>query len=539
MLEYLRIRNLALIEDVALDLAPGLNVLSGETGAGKSFIMKALNFLTGEKLDAGMVRPGQDKAGAEALFVLSPEEPGNGGEEEKILRRELSADTGRSRVFVNDALSSQETVKALRPRLILHTSQHGQQRLLQPAYQARILDGFLKDPGLVERKAALLRSLREMAERRRGLEERSRALSEQREYLEYQQGLIAKVAPQPGEEDELEARRREIRDQAQAGQSAQDAVGLLAAEGGVLDAVAEIQRHVRAVARAVPEHEADAEKLEEFRQELLDLESRLRRNRLAADERDLESIEARLFALSQLKRKLKRELDAIVDMGREIEENLSFLDQVGLDLKQLAKQEAALAGELGTALGSLNAARRDAAGRLSDALEAELRGLGFSEHVQVRCEFTPHEVWPGLHEDRVRFLWLPNPGQSPQPLDRIASGGELSRFLLALVGLLGEADLPTLIFDEVDAGVGGITLGRLGERLRDLSRRQQVILITHWPQLAAMADRHFLVRKEVRDGQTYTLCQRLEENDVFDELTRMAGGGDQGRAMARELRGEG
>lgn len=532
MLDYLRIRNLALIEDVELEFAPGLNALTGETGAGKSFILKALNFLIGDKLAADMIRPGEDKALVEALFTLP--------DAVYAFRRELTAETGRTRLFLNDQLSSQETVRALRPSLLIHTSQHGLQRLLQPAYQARILEGFVADQELLHEKERLLAAVKDLAARRAALLERSRGLREKRELLEYQLHEIAKVNPQPDEEAALEARKLALRAASHAQEAVSDITALLRAqEIGLYDSLTRLSHDLERVSGVLPECAADREAVEDFRARLQDIESRLRRQRfLANGKSELEAIEARLWKLAQLKRKLNRSLVALVELRREAEENISFLDSCGLDINRLEKEENAQAQELVACLTRCNEARRAAAKTLSAALEAELRGLGFSEHARVVCDFAPHPLFPErseLVEDRVRFLWLPNPGQAPQPLDKIASGGELSRFLLALVSIEAKSEQPTLIFDEVDAGVGGITLNRVGERLKALSTQQQVILITHWPQLASIAGRHFQVNKEVKDGQTYTRCYRLQGIEVFEELARMAGGGDQGRAMATQL----
>ncbi len=534
MLEYLRIRSLALIEDIALEFAPGLNVLTGETGAGKSFILKALNFLTGDKLSADMVRPGSEKALVEALFVLP--------EGDYVLRRELSADTGRSRLFINDELGSQETVKALKSAMILHTSQHGQQRLLQPSYQNRILDAFLEDDAPFKAKDALLERLRALAQRKQEQDERLRSLQERRELLEYQLREIEKVDPKPGEEEALEQRKQAALQARLAKESVDQALDLLCTpEVGLLEACRGLERSIDALAAVGADYAEERSQVESFRLQLYELERRLRREKTSDPGDDTEKIEARLWALNQLRRKLKRPLEEIVHLGEEIRGNLSFLDSCGLERKQLDKEERGLAQELAAVLAACNAARLAASERLSAALEQELRGLGFSEHVRVICEFAPVELYPApeglppLEEQRVRFLWLPNPGQAPQPLDKIASGGELSRFLLAIVGLMGRAELPTLIFDEVDAGVGGITLTRVGERLQALADRQQVLLISHWPQLAALARRHFLVEKQVIEGQTVTRCQRLEGEAVRQELSRMAGGGAQGEAMADKL----
>jgi len=534
MLEYLRIRSLALIEDIEMEFAPGLNVLTGETGAGKSFILKALNFLTGDRLGADMVRPGQEKAQVEALFVLD--------DQEYVLRRELAAATGRSRLFINGELGSQEAVKSLKSAMILHTSQHGQQRLLQPSYQNRILDAFLDTSAPLAQKDELLEGLRGLAQRKQELDDRLRSLQERREFLEFQLQEIEKVDPRPGEEEELEARKAQAAGAQAAAESVSEALGLLSSqETGMLDACARLERLLSRLADFNEDYEQEREQVEAFRLQLYELERRLRGEKTFAAEADVEAIEARLWELQQLRRKLKRPLDEILALRGEIEDNLSFLDSCGLERTQLAKQEGQLARKLASVLEALNAARHEASTRLMADLEQELRGLGFSEHVRVQCEFAGHELHPApegeppLIEERVRFLWLPNPGQAPQPLDRIASGGELSRFLLAIVGLMGAAELPTLIFDEVDAGVGGVTLTRVGEKLQDLARRQQVLLISHWPQLACLASRHFLVQKEVQDGQTSTRVSRLTGDAVFQELSRMAGGGGQGEAMARKL----
>ncbi len=179
--------------------------------------------------------------------------------------------------------------------------------------------------------------------------------------------------------------------------------------------------------------------------------------------------------------------------------------------------------------------RREAASSFAHSLEDQLRDLGFSEQVRVIPDFVPQELWPGVADERVRILWAPNPGQPPQPLDRIASGGELSRFLLALTSVRRDAESATYIFDEVDAGVGGLTLNKLAEKLNALAEQRQMLLITHWPQLAARARKHFQISKVVREDATFTLCSPLDGPARHEELARMAGGGPQGEALARSL----
>jgi DNA repair protein RecN (Recombination protein N) len=475
-----------------------------------------------------MVRPGADKAQVEALFSLP--------DGEYVLRRELMAESGRSRVSINDQLSSQEKIRNLRPRLVLHTSQHEQQRLLKPAFHNEILDSMLAGD-LLSRRDDVLDRLRRVQSQRRELEDKAGSLRSQREFLEYQKQEIEKVDPHQGEEEELEASKQSIKEQARVQESVGRAQDLLhGPDGGLVDRLSGLQREVSRIAEADEEFSAFAEQLEEACRNLADLEAALRQKPLFGEsEQELERIESRLWELSRLKRKLDRPLSAIVNLHAEIDENLSFLDRVNLELSQLEKQEEELAQELSQAVEDLNWARREQAETTAERLKDELSSLGFSRDVQVVFHFQEVELHPGITELRGRLMWVPNPGQQPQPLDQIASGGELSRFLLALIGLLSKKELPTLLFDEVDAGIGGIILGQVGERIRELAGEQQVILISHWPQLACLADRHFQVHKEIREGETFTRCSHLGQEQILDELTRMAGGGEHGRLLAEQL----
>jgi DNA repair protein RecN (Recombination protein N) len=481
-----------------------------------------------------LVRADSEKAVVEALFVVDGED--------RILRRELTAETGRSRVYVGDQLASRETLAELRPRLLLHASQHGQQRLLQPAFQAALLDAHLEDPEPLAAKNRLLRELSAVSQALRDLEAKAASLEEKRSYLEFQHAEIAKVAPRPGEEDELLARRAELVAARKAAEALSRALDHIEGEPKVLDILADLARELLHAGENFPEFSADAETVSTFRHHLKDVASRLRRQpgRLVDD--DPETIEKRLFELAQLKRRLKKSLAEIVDLDTEIEANLNFLDACGLERKRLAREEARLAAELGGALEDLSRARNAAADRLAAALGATLANLGFAKEVKVLFDFTPAEVYTPvspelapLTEDRARILWRPNPGQPPQPLDKIASGGELSRFLLALMSLSAEPDGPTLIFDEIDAGIGGLTLASVGAHIKQLAGTSQILLITHWPQLASLADRHFQVQKTVENGQTSTRCRRLTGPEVEAELARMAGGGEAGADMARHL----
>jgi DNA repair protein RecN (Recombination protein N) len=534
MLELLRIRNLALIEDAELEFGPGMNTLTGETGAGKSFILRAVDFITGEKMDRKLVRPGADKAEVEALFILP--------QGETVIRRELSAETGRSRIFINDRLSSQDAVRELKPQLVIHTSQHGQQKLLSPAFQSELLDSFLPDPSILKERNSLWTELKSVLAEMEELDRKCEEIAGQRDFLEFQKREIAEVNPQPGEEDALEERKTVLKEREQAGECFRHALDAIHGDSNLLDGLTLLSREMGIISRLFPDMEQDHDAVEEFRLRLHEIDSRLRRGPEHVhdddDDMTLDDIEKRLFKLSQLRRKMGRNIADLVNLAVEVEEKLSFHDACSLDRKTLERREAEIVEKLSDTLGRLGKARRKAAKELALRIEGELSDLGFSEHVKIDFEFSDVPLHDGVTDQKARLMWTPNPGQPPQPLDKIASGGELSRLLLALTSLkrnAGGDHLPTLIFDEVDAGIGGLTLGSVGRKLAELADRQQMILITHWPQLAGRAERHFSILKEVVDGETFTRCDELKGEDIRRELIRMAGGGAQGEAMADKL----
>ncbi len=555
MLEYVRIQNLALIEDAELEFADGLNVLTGETGAGKSFILKALGFLLGDRLKADMVRPGADRAHVEAIFRLDDEgtkagdethdefADGNGGE--LILRRDLLA-SGRSRLSVNGAMKPQDYVRELRDRLLSYTSQHGQQKLLQPAYQEALMDSIVPAKELFAKKTELLKALEENKAQREAIEARRERLTEVRDLLEMQQAEIDKVRPLPNEDVELEELRMKARRQEEAGKIYDAALNMLYGTGGgsgdgsgLLDALSRFRGILEELSDEDERLKSSLASCTALMEDLQQTGSLLRRPPETCDlPEDIEQVEARLYELSKLKRTLRRDLPQILSLKEEIEEKISFLDICELDIKNLRRQEDELVLQLKKTVEELVPIRRKACTDFAHALEKELQGLGFNEAARVLPDFRSRILWRDVCDEAVRILWAPNPGQLPQPLDRIASGGELSRFLLALTGVTPSRYKPTFIFDEVDAGVGGVTLNTLADRLEKMAGKHQLLLVTHWPQIAARAARHFQIAKAVHDGKTYTTCKPLHGKEIHDELVRMGGGGSRGEALASALQEE-
>lgn len=530
MLEYLRIRNLALIEDMSLEFSHGINVLTGETGVGKSFILKALGFLLGEKLSADLVRSGAEKAQVEALFSLK-------NQDELLIRRELVAGSGRSRLYINDALSSQDSLKELRNSLISHTSQHAQQQLLHSSFQSKIMESVFPNPKLLSKKNELIIKLQELSNKQEELSSRVARLAEKRDLLEMQKEEINKVAPRPGEEEELETIRASAREEKSWKQNFAKIQGILHGEGGpgLLDLLAELERLLSQLSRNNSSLKADTDAVAALSEQLSFLGIKLKHPSSEMEEVNLDEVEARLFELAQLKRKLKRSLPEILSLQEEIEENLSFLDACSLDKTHLEKEIFAFENELKDLLQKIKPLRHESAQIFAGKLEEQLRELGFSEHLRVIPDFPEYEIWPGIMDERTRILWAPNPGQAPQALDKIASGGELSRFLLAWISLRKDSDDTTFIFDEVDAGIGGMTLNKVADKIQSLAKKRQIILITHWPQLAAKAQKHFQIKKIVKKENTYTLCEPITGKNRQAELARMAGGGKDGQALLQNL----
>lgn len=521
MFEYLRIKNLALIADMELEFDQGMNVLTGETGAGKSFILKAINFLMGDKLGADLIRQGKEKAQIEAIFTYVGIEK----EEELILRRELSLSTGRSRFYVNDTLSSYEVIKELRPKLLTHISQHGQQKLLQPSYQEKLIDAWVDQTELFTKKEHCIEKFKELLNKHAVLIKRSQEVGERRDLLELYLQDINKVNPLPNEDEQLEAIKEDIRITETIQKSYIKALQLLQGEEpNLLNLLAMLEKQLEIFISLDPDLLEYYLLVEDFRQKFVELERKLRSFSYSkTGDMDSEEIESRLFELSQLKRKLHRSLPEIFLLKEEVESNLSFLDVCALDIRQIEKEQNILFQELQQILYDIKSAREIAAQLFCKKLKEELMLLGFSEYAEVIIDFIPYEIFPDCIDYRVRFFWAPNPGHPPQPLERIASGGELSRFLLAVVSMQTSKEDGMLIFDEIDAGVGGKTLHSVADKLATLACHKQLLVITHWSQIALKASRHFQIVKDIHDNTTYTRCKQLSDADKQLELSRMSG----------------
>lgn len=526
MLAELAIRDLVLIAEARLELAPGLNVISGETGAGKSLLAQAIGLLMGQKAGDDLVRPGAERAVVEALF-----EDDDGS---LAVAREVPRG-GRSRVRLDGLLSSVAAVEeALRSRLAFY-GQLEHTRLLQLERQVDLLDGA--EPAtmapLLERYTwayARARELsRELDELRRSGREREREI----ETLRYQVAEIEAAGLEPGEDARLAAERERLRHAGKLLERVGGALTLLAGEteGGALDGLRAAQRLVDEAAGLDPGLAGLAGRLAAAEAELDDAAAELRAylDDLDLDPARLEALEERWHLLRALTRKYGEGADGVLAYLEEARARLARLEAFADDEESLVREARAAQDEALAAAAALGEARRGLAPRVAARVEEELRRLAMP-HARFSIEVRPRgEGWEALGPrgaDDVEFLFTANPGLPLRPLRETASGGELSRVMLAIRGLVTLADdVETLIFDEVDTGIGGVTATALGERLAHLARRRQVVCITHLPQVAAFADRHFAISKvaDPEAASTVTVVRRVDGEERVAELCRMLG----------------
>jgi DNA repair protein RecN (Recombination protein N) len=530
----LAVRDLALIERLRLELEPGLNVLTGETGAGKSLLIDALGLALGARADTTLVRHGADAARVEALFDRLPEP--------LIASREVGA-AGRSTARLDDqTVSAARLGETVGPLVEIH-GQHDQSRLLDERWQRQLLDAF---GGHAPLRAAMARAVEQWRENRSALTELAlepREVERRLELLRHEVEEIGGARLRAGEAAEL----RERLDVARHGEAISRGAAAIreALDGearGARDSLAGAAREARSVARFDPRFEAVADRLAGLEAELEDAAADVRRltEGLDHDAASLLAAEERLSRIYSLERRYGEDEAAVLAHGERAEAEIARLEGLEGERRRREADDARLLAEVAFAASELSTARRSAAERLGAAADEALRSLGFragafSVDVGQRAA-GGDEAAVELHGDAVAFdatgadevvfRFAPNPGEPPRSLTKIASGGELSRVALAIKQVLAAADeTPTLVFDEVDAGIGGRTADPVGRSLWALARDHQVLVVTHLPQIAAHADAHFRITKRERDGRTVTEVEALDREGRIVELAAMLGGG--------------
>ncbi|SNS71956.1 DNA repair protein RecN [Tropicimonas sediminicola] len=546
MLRGLEIRDMLIIDRLDLEFQPGLNVLTGETGAGKSILLDTLGFVLGWRGRADLVRSGAAQGEVTAWFDLPEghparavlEEAGLDAGDELILRR-VNAGDGRKTAWVNDRRTSGEVLRQLSATLVELHGQHDDRGLLNPRGHRDLLDEFAGTAALISDVRRAWEARRSAAQALEAAEARLAGLRAEEEFLRHAVGELEKLAPEPGEEEALDARRRLMQAAERVREDIARAHGAVSSEGAEglvsdairwLDGAAEhVEGRLDAAATALGQA---LEALAEAEQQITDcLEG------LAFDPGELDRLTDRLFAIREMARKYQVLPDDLAAKAAELRGSLEALDAWAGDIAGLRATLAGAEAAHLAACEALNEARRAAAARLDAAMSAELSPLKM-ERAVFTTEIAATE--PGAEgQDAVQFTVATNPGAPSGPLNRIASGGELSRFLLALkVCLMGEAHGMTMIFDEIDRGVGGATADAVGRRLATLARSAQVLVVTHSPQVAALGGHHWRVEKQMSDGATLSSVVPLDADERVDELARMLAGDrvtEEARAAARAL----
>ena len=539
MLRFLRIRHLAVIDSAEVEFDPGLNVLTGETGAGKSILIEAVGLLLGGRASGDLVRTGEEAAAIEAIFESDGEE--------LLVRREITAQ-GRSRAFVNGELATAGALKDLSARLIELHGQHEHQTLLDPSTHLTVIDTYGGLAPLVEATSASFETMRAADEALARARTADRDRESRLDLVTYQLGeldraaLVHRPADEPGEDADLSARRQVLASAERVERLCEEGYADLYESGqAALGRLAGVWKKVAELATIEPRFQPFLEARDGIKSQLEDLALFLRRyaDGIEASPDKLQQVEDRLALLDRLKRKYGPTLPDVVARREALRTELADLEGGEQRIAELERASAAARAVYQREARALSEARRGLAPEFSRGLVSLVAELAMDgTRFEVRFGVLPESAWTARGTDTAEFYLSPNPGENLRPLARIVSGGELSRVMLAIktvtatsrVGLSAaagrtpSASAPGLIFDEVDAGIGGRVADSVGRKLRALGSAFQVLCITHLPQIAAYADTHFQIEKRVEAGRTLTTVRRLGESGRVDELARMLGG---------------
>ena len=546
MLTTLRIKNLALVADLTLELQPGYNVITGETGAGKSILIGALNLALGERADRTLIRSGSESCSVEAVFDIARlraplgsflEENGLEpcADHQLLLKRSFTT-AGTNRQFINGSPTTLATLAALGEWLVDIHGPHEHQSLLHPARQLAILDAFGNLDGEREAFADLVRRRATLEAEKTALIVDEKTYAQQLDLLRFQAGEIAAAQLQPEEEAQVEQDYKRASNAAKLLQLSQTALGLLSenetsllTQAGIIGrTLQELQRVDASAAPLLTLHEQAVAALRDLQAELSHY-----CDKTDIDPARLQQLEERLNLIHSLRRKYGATVPEVMAFGEEATRKLESLEQRDAELGRLNAELQTLAAELWRAGQALSAKRRKVIPQLSKAACKQLADLGFKQsRLDIALTTRPQSLIADHQSpitstglDTIEFQFAPNPGEPARPLRAIASSGELARVMLALkTVLVAEDQIPVLVFDEVDANVGGETANAVGEKMQQIAQKRQVLCITHLPQVAAPASAHFMASKQTKAGRTTSEITLLSAKDRVTELTRMLGG---------------
>lgn len=548
MLKELSIRNFAIIDDLQIEFSNGLTVLSGETGAGKSIILNAVNLLLGTRASADLVRTGADTAELEALFRVSPDstvaeimsangyDPADG-----LLIRRLISRTDSNRVYVNGRMATISLLNTITENLASISGQHAHQGLLKEDQHLLILDQFGGLMSLRRQVHDAFHDILPLIDELQQLESVRQRQDEHLELLTFQRNEITLAELAEGEDEQLEQERLRLKNAEELYQTVFASIeNLYGASGSVQERLLEVKKNLENAGRIDAKLKAFAESLASAAYQIEDLTGELRShlNLIIMDDQRLAEVEERLDTINKLKRKYGGSLEAVFERLETIEHELSQVESIDTQIQEAEEKLGKLNKELTHRVLKLSQKRSTTAKKLGQKVVAELASLKMpqTEFQAVLQPITADEKTnPYLTArgqmiteagvDRATFMIAPNPGEELKPLASIASGGELSRVVLALKAILAETDsVETIVFDEVDAGIGGGTAEVVGRKLSELAGHHQVICITHLPQIAKFGEHHFSISKHVTNGRTLTAIQPLSKKDRYREIARMLGG---------------
>jgi DNA repair protein RecN (Recombination protein N) len=539
MLTELRIVNFAVIEQLELSLDPGFTVLTGETGAGKSLLIDAIALLVGGRASADQIRFGADEAHLEASFQLPDDHPliqrlraqeVLAPQESQLIVRRLIARSGRNRIYVNGNLCPVHFLEKFGGTLVDIHGQHDQQSLLSSSTQLEVLDSFGSLLKLKSQYQAAFADWKQACRQRDELAAEVRRAREREDVLRFQRQELDDAALQPGEEEALQQERKRLGASQRLGELAAEVQDRMHVDGqGVLPNLALIERALGELVQIDPDLEEAGRLVSDARVLLKEAAGRVRdyADRLDADPSRLTAIEDRIALIQKLKKKYGGTVEAAMDAHRRIREELERVDHGEAEIKRCDARIREHKKHVAQLAGQLSGKRNEAAKRMTKVVRQELDALKMGQtRFSIRIVTGEDDDAYGTDgADRVEFLLSANPGEPLMPISRVASGGELSRVMLALKSVLAEADrVPVLIFDEIDTGVGGAVAAAIGKRLRALGRFHQVFCITHLPQVASQADHHICVEKSQVKDRTVTTARRLTGIQREGEIARMLGG---------------
>ena len=548
MLKELSIRNFAIIDDLKIRLPAGLTILSGETGAGKSIILNAVNLLLGSRASAELVRTGADNAELEALFIVSPHsaaaktmsEQGYDPAEGLLIRR-IIARSDSNRVYINGRLATIQLLNTITENLASISGQHAYQGLLKEEQQLLILDQFGSLMSLRQAVYDHYHRLVPLIDELKKLKKRHDRQAEHIELLQFQKDEIADTDIVPGEDADLEQDRMRLKNAETLYQIVDGSIeALYSSSGSVIERLSEVKKNLERAGQIDSKLNNSADSLADFTYRIEDLIEELRAylKLIQIDEQRLEAVEERLDTLNKLKRKYGGSLQAVLLKLDGIEQELLNVESISDKITEVKTLIAGLKNRSKELSLKLSSGRQKATGLLARKIiktlaslkmvqtvfKVELRTIPWNEQTDVNLRIDNLcQTETGV--DRAIFMIAPNPGEALKPLASIASGGELSRVVLALKAILAETDeVETIIFDEVDAGIGGGTAEVVGRKLAELATHHQVICITHLPQIAKFGTTHFSISKQVIGGRTQTVILPLNKEDRQKEIARMLGG---------------